>query len=69
MSVSPTPERRMTDWHRLGSLDEVRARAPFTVTLERHHVAVLVHDGRVHAISNICNHKSGETASGWGRPR
>jgi nitrite reductase/ring-hydroxylating ferredoxin subunit len=54
----------MTDWHRLGSLDDVRARAPFTVKLERHQVAVFLHDGRVRAISNICNHKGGPLGEG-----
>lgn len=54
----------MTQWHRLGSKDEVLARAPFSQKLERHQVAVFVHEGRVRAISNICNHKGGPLCEG-----
>jgi len=54
----------MTDWQRLGSRDEVIARAPYTVKLERQRIAVFQHDGRFHAISNVCNHKGGPLCEG-----
>ncbi len=54
----------MTEWHRLGSKEEVFTRAPFSQKIERHQVAVFVHEGRVRAISNICNHKGGPLCEG-----
>jgi nitrite reductase/ring-hydroxylating ferredoxin subunit/multimeric flavodoxin WrbA len=57
----------MTEWHRVGSRDEVGARAPFEVRLERHRIAVFVHDGQVRAISNVCNHKGGPLCDGHRR--
>jgi nitrite reductase (NADH) small subunit/3-phenylpropionate/trans-cinnamate dioxygenase ferredoxin subunit len=57
----------MTDWHRLGSRDEVAARAPYTVKRDRHPVAVFLHDGRFRAICNICNHEGGPLCQGQTR--
>jgi len=54
----------MIDWQRLGSRDEVIARAPYSVKLERQRIAVFQHDGRFHAISNVCNHKGGPLCEG-----
>ena len=54
----------MAEWHRLGSKDEVLARAPFSMKIERHRIAVFVHDGRLTAISDICNHKGGPLSEG-----
>ena len=54
----------MPDWHRLGTHDELLARAPFAVKLDRHAVAVFLHDGRFRAISNTCNHKGGPLSEG-----
>ena len=54
----------MTTWHRLGSREELDARAPFSVRLERHTVAVFLHDGRLRAIGNACNHKGGPLCAG-----
>jgi len=54
----------MTDWHRLGTRDELAARAPFSVKLERQQIALFLHEGRFRAISNICNHKGGPLCDG-----
>lgn len=54
----------MTTWHRLGGREEIAARAPFAVEIDRHRIAVFVHEGRVRAISDICNHKGGPLAEG-----
>jgi nitrite reductase/ring-hydroxylating ferredoxin subunit/multimeric flavodoxin WrbA len=54
----------MGTWHLLGAPDDVRARAPFAVKLERHRIAVFLHDGRLRAISDICNHKGGPLSEG-----
>jgi len=54
----------MTEWHRVGTREEIVGRAPFAVTLARQHVAVFVHDGKIRAISNACNHKGGPLCEG-----
>ena len=54
----------MADRHRLGSKDELLVRAPFSVKVERHRIAVFLHDGRLRAISDICNHKGGPLSEG-----
>jgi nitrite reductase/ring-hydroxylating ferredoxin subunit/multimeric flavodoxin WrbA len=54
----------MADWHRLGSKDELLARVPFAVKIERHRIAVFFYDGRLTAISDICNHKGGPLSEG-----
>jgi nitrite reductase/ring-hydroxylating ferredoxin subunit/multimeric flavodoxin WrbA len=54
----------MPTWHRLGSREELLARVPFAVRLERHPVAVFFHDGAFHAIGNACNHKGGPLSEG-----
>lgn len=54
----------MTEWHRVGSRDEVVARAPFAVKLARQRVAVFLHEGQVRAISNACNHQGGPLCEG-----
>src|SRR5437870_6684711 len=54
----------MATWHRLGLRDELLARVPFSIKLERHQIAVFVHEGRFTAISNICNHKGGPLCEG-----
>jgi nitrite reductase/ring-hydroxylating ferredoxin subunit/multimeric flavodoxin WrbA len=54
----------MTTWHRLGSREEVAARAPFAARVERHQIAVFLHEGRLRAIGNACNHKGGPLCEG-----
>jgi len=54
----------MADWHRLGSKDELFARAPFSIKIERHRIAVFLYSGRLTAISDICNHKGGPLSEG-----
>jgi len=54
----------MTDWHRLGDRDDLLARAPFSVKVERQQVAVFAYEGRLRAISNVCNHKGGPLCEG-----
>jgi nitrite reductase/ring-hydroxylating ferredoxin subunit/multimeric flavodoxin WrbA len=57
----------MTTWHRLGTREEVATRAPFSVRVERHAVAVFLHEGRLRAIGNTCNHKGGPLCEGHRR--
>jgi nitrite reductase/ring-hydroxylating ferredoxin subunit/multimeric flavodoxin WrbA len=54
----------MPDWHRLGTRDELLARVPFSVRLDRHAVAVFFHEGAFRAIGNACNHKGGPLCEG-----
>jgi len=54
----------MSTWHRLGTKDELLARAPFAVKLDRHTIAVFPYQGQVRAISNTCNHKGGPLCEG-----
>jgi nitrite reductase/ring-hydroxylating ferredoxin subunit/multimeric flavodoxin WrbA len=54
----------MATWHRLGAKDELLARVPFALKIERHRIAVFVHDGRLTAISDVCNHKGGPLSEG-----
>src|ERR1041384_3647923 len=54
----------MAMWHRLGTKAEVLTRVPYSVKVDRHHVAVFFHDGAFRAISNICNHRGGPLSEG-----
>jgi nitrite reductase/ring-hydroxylating ferredoxin subunit/multimeric flavodoxin WrbA len=54
----------MADWQRLGTRDELLARAPFSTKIERHRIAIFLYDGRLTAISDICNHKGGPLSEG-----
>ncbi len=54
----------MVPWHRLGAKDALLARVPFALKIERHRIAVFVHDGRFTAISDVCNHKGGPLSEG-----
>lgn len=51
-------------WHRLGSRDELLARAPFSLKVDRHQVALFHHDNRFRAIANGCNHRGGPLCEG-----
>src|SRR6266567_257750 len=54
----------MSAWHRLGDASELRARVPLSVNVERHRIAVFLYNGRLTAISDICNHKGGPLSEG-----
>lgn len=54
----------MPTWHRLGSRDDLLARVPFSVKLDRQQIAVFLHEGRLRAIGNRCNHKGGPLCEG-----
>ena len=54
----------MSTWHRLGDASELRARVPCSVNVERHRIAVFLYNGRLTAISDICNHKGGPLSEG-----
>lgn len=54
----------MATWHHLGTEAEVLARVPFATKVERHRIAVFHHDGRLRAISDICNHRGGPLSEG-----
>jgi nitrite reductase/ring-hydroxylating ferredoxin subunit/multimeric flavodoxin WrbA len=54
----------MTNWHRLGSKQELLAKVPCALRAERHAIALFHHEGRFRAIGNACNHKGGPLAQG-----
>ncbi len=54
----------MASWHRLGTREELLARVPFAIKLDRHQIAIFDHDGRFRAIGNRCNHKGGPLCEG-----
>ncbi len=54
----------MDTWHPLGSKDELLARVPFAVKLDRHRIAVFHHDGAFRAIADGCNHRGGPLCEG-----
>ena len=54
----------MATWHRLGTREELLARVPFSAKVERHQVALFIHEGQFRAISNSCNHKGGPLCEG-----
>jgi nitrite reductase/ring-hydroxylating ferredoxin subunit/multimeric flavodoxin WrbA len=54
----------MPNWHRLGTREELLARVPFALRVERHTLAVFHHEGAFRAIGNACNHKGGPLCEG-----
>ena len=54
----------MDTWHPLGARDQLLARVPFAVKLDRHRIAVFHHDGAFHAIADGCNHRGGPLSEG-----
>ena len=54
----------METWHRLGGREELLARVPFSVRVERHRLAVFLYEGRFRVISDICNHRGGPLSEG-----
>jgi len=54
----------MATWHRLGTREELLARVPYSLKLERHQIAVFLHEDRFSVISNICNHRGGPLCEG-----
>jgi len=54
----------METWYRLGTREDLLARVPFSVKVERHRVAVFLHEGRFRVISDICNHRGGPLSEG-----
>lgn len=50
--------------HRIGTREEIERRAPFTVQLGKDSVALFLYEGKIYAISNVCNHKAGPLADG-----
>jgi nitrite reductase/ring-hydroxylating ferredoxin subunit/multimeric flavodoxin WrbA len=54
----------MDTWHHLGSKDELLARVPFAVKLDRHRIAVFHHAGTFRAIADGCNHRGGPLSEG-----
>jgi nitrite reductase/ring-hydroxylating ferredoxin subunit/multimeric flavodoxin WrbA len=51
-------------WHRIGTVQDVRARAPFSVVVDEHDLALFVHEEKLRAIGNRCNHKGGPLCEG-----
>jgi nitrite reductase/ring-hydroxylating ferredoxin subunit/multimeric flavodoxin WrbA len=54
----------MSVWHRLGEVEEIRARVPFATRIDRHTVAVFHFQGAFRVIGNGCHHKGGPLAEG-----
>src|SRR6266536_280278 len=54
----------MSAWHRLGDASVLNARVPLSGNVERHRIAVFLYNGRLTAISDICNHKGGPLSEG-----
>ena len=54
----------MPEWHRIGSREELLARVPFTLKVERQQIAVFHYQDRFRAIHNVCNHKGGPLCEG-----
>lgn len=54
----------MTEWHRLGTRDEIRTRVPLSLQIEHHRIALFLHEGRLRAISDVCNHRGGPLCEG-----
>ena len=54
----------METWHHLGNKDELLARVPFAVKLDRHRIAVFHHGGVFRAIADGCNHRGGPLSEG-----
>ena len=54
----------MPTWHRLGAREELSARVPFAIKLDRQQMAVFLHEGRFRAIGNRCNHQGGPLSEG-----
>ena len=54
----------MATWHLIGDEAELRARAPMAIKVERHRIAIFLHDGQFRAISDICNHRGGPLSEG-----
>ncbi len=54
----------MPTWHRLGTREELIARAPFALKLDRQQIALFHHEGRFRAIGNRCNHRGGPLCEG-----
>jgi nitrite reductase/ring-hydroxylating ferredoxin subunit/multimeric flavodoxin WrbA len=48
----------------LGSADELRAKVPFSVKLDRQQIALFYHEGRFRAVGNRCNHRGGPLCEG-----
>jgi nitrite reductase/ring-hydroxylating ferredoxin subunit/multimeric flavodoxin WrbA len=54
----------MATWHRLGTKEELLARVPVPIRVERHQIALFFFDGSFRAISNSCNHRGGPLCEG-----
>jgi nitrite reductase/ring-hydroxylating ferredoxin subunit/multimeric flavodoxin WrbA len=54
----------MDTWHPLGDREQLLARVPFAVKLDRHRIAVFHHGGAFRAIADGCNHRGGPLSEG-----
>lgn len=54
----------MPTWHRIGSREDLLARVPFALKLDRQQIAIFHLDGRFRAIGNRCNHRGGPLCEG-----
>lgn len=53
-----------SEWHLVGTRDELLASVPRAVRLGGHRVALFHHDGAFRAIADACNHKGGPLSEG-----
>ena len=63
-SVQSSVEAPVSSWHCLGSKDDLLARVPFAVKLDRQQIAVFHYQGTFRAIGNGCNHRGGPLCEG-----
>ncbi len=61
--MSQPPEGE--NWHRVASLDELEDREPFPVDLEGEEIAIILMDGEVYAINNVCTHEYACLSDGY----
>ncbi len=54
----------MDTWHRLGTREELLARVPYAVKLDRHRIAIFNYGGAIRAIADGCNHRGGPLSEG-----
>jgi nitrite reductase/ring-hydroxylating ferredoxin subunit/multimeric flavodoxin WrbA len=54
----------MSTWQRLGTKQELLARVPFSVKLDRQQIALFHYEGQFRAVGNSCNHRGGPLCEG-----
>ena len=53
------------NWHRAANLSELEDREPFPVDIEGEEIAIVLLDGEVYAINNVCTHEYACLSDGY----